>query len=181
MRIISSFKDYYDCGQRYGYDPHITYVRETSTEKIQIRLPVVNNYEFDCNIIGFCGKIYRIYYNFKKGTYQWEKPPKKSGSYALEFNPLKDEIYTGFFERAPIFMIKGHNVQNEQLLILNPNLSKLHFQKIFDPIQAYQQLSMYLGQHVKEPDVPNPPDKIMVEIKGFDKHSFRKDKRGESP
>jgi hypothetical protein len=29
MRIISKFKDYYDCGLSYGMDEHTKYVRET--------------------------------------------------------------------------------------------------------------------------------------------------------
>ena len=35
----------------------------------------------------------------------------------------------------------------------------------------------YFGQHVAEKDVPKIDDKTLAEAKGFDKHSFRREKR----
>jgi hypothetical protein len=78
------------------------------------------------------------------------------------------------FEEAPIFAyITGK-------IILNPRLEPMGFQRVLDPIRAYQKLSMWYGNRFfEEKNIPNPPDKDMVEIKGFDKHSFRKDKKTE--
>lgn len=62
MRIISKFKDYYDCGLSYGMDEHTKYIRETKIIEYFGGLNQWgNNYkelssEFD--IIGFCGKLY---------------------------------------------------------------------------------------------------------------------------
>lgn len=71
MRIISSFKDYYDCGQAAGQDPTIVYVRESRTEQYKNS---ERAYPFpSCQspfsgwrsalsasscVIGFCGRLY---------------------------------------------------------------------------------------------------------------------------
>lgn len=63
MRIISSFKDYYDCGQTYGQDLDCVYIREIREEIFNWSLPGGRNTDFSNNlinriIIGFAGKIY---------------------------------------------------------------------------------------------------------------------------
>jgi hypothetical protein len=61
---------------------------------------------------------------------------------------------------------------------LNPALRNEHFQKIKGPAEAFQEISMYLGnQLARQPDpIPNIPDEIMRDEKGFDKWSFRRHK-----
>ena len=82
MRIISNFHDYYDCGQRYGQDQSLIYLRhprvdvyykqihykknETFKDE-KFPLPTckaIHNYGktiyFHQYIVGFCGKIYPI-------------------------------------------------------------------------------------------------------------------------
>lgn len=73
MRIISNFKDYYDCMQGYGYDPYIVYNRKARPNLIQgtnyytdFRHPYhgwsgINNvFEYTTHNIGFCGRYYLL-------------------------------------------------------------------------------------------------------------------------
>lgn len=59
-----------------------------------------------------------------------------------------------------------------------PTLTGLNFQRIFDPYRTFQEIHMYLSGVLGtgNPTIPEVPDKIMVEAKGFDKWSFRKQK-----
>ena len=66
MKIISKFKDYYDGAVQYGYDPDLTFVRETSEASNQVPdivRQLLNKmgqrYDFSC--IFFCGKAYPVY------------------------------------------------------------------------------------------------------------------------
>lgn len=63
MRIVSSFRDYYDCMQAYGQDQTTLYVRETKKVKLRSncsRQPfTIDNTIVASNIIGFCGKVYK--------------------------------------------------------------------------------------------------------------------------
>jgi hypothetical protein len=63
-------------------------------------------------------------------------------------------------------------------VIVNERLNQYGFQKVLPPMQAYQELEMYVGACLTRPVIEEPPipDKIKVEIHGFDKYSFRKDK-----
>jgi len=65
MRIISKFRDYYDCVQAHGQDRGLKYVRNEDEEKIGYRWPFPSVMTFNSNptwlkqnIIGFCGKLY---------------------------------------------------------------------------------------------------------------------------
>lgn len=67
MRIISSFKDYYDVGQQYGAfaDDGLEYIREPRLDtKVKFR-PLftrytgTGDYKVTSIVIGFCGKLYR--------------------------------------------------------------------------------------------------------------------------
>lgn len=64
-------------------------------------------------------------------------------------------------------------------VILNGCLKDLEFYRLFDSYQAFQEISMWLGNQA-EPRKPLPKldDLTMLEIKGFDKYSFRKQKAG---
>ena len=62
MRIISDFKDYYDFGQQYGYDPEIIYHRKESSVELG---KLGRHYTYDCGrltfyqvIVGFCGEVH---------------------------------------------------------------------------------------------------------------------------
>ena len=63
-------------------------------------------------------------------------------------------------------------------VIINEQLGLYHFQKVLSPMEAFQELAMYVGARLTKPVIAEPPisDKIKAEIHGFDKHSFRKAK-----
>lgn len=77
MRIISSFVDYYDCIQRVGYDPYVTYVRETKYID-PVKWPVPEKILGDCYFhdlhavisIGFCGKFWPLLNCYKKVKFE---------------------------------------------------------------------------------------------------------------
>lgn len=63
-------------------------------------------------------------------------------------------------------------------VVLNGHLKQFEFYKVFDAYQAFQEISMYLGSMaVPLKEVPHIDDRTMAEAKGFDKFSFRKDKK----
>ncbi len=78
MRIISDFRDYYDCVQGLGQDQETMYLRKRVEEKLGIfPFPIfwchTSNRDpvgFRVAIIGFCGKIYPAL----EVTYDWTKP-----------------------------------------------------------------------------------------------------------
>jgi hypothetical protein len=89
MRIISKYKDYYDCVQRHGQDKSIVYVRDTKEidftcfdkliDSPSLRL-IVNtwrslpfhlnsfNYGIDSALIGFCGE-WHVYIKIRNNHY----------------------------------------------------------------------------------------------------------------
>ena len=75
----------------------------------------------------------------------------------------------------------SHNLNfgsHARTLTVNPMLSRLQFQKCLDPVTVYQELEMWVGGVLTEPEAPNPvPDLQRVINHGFDsKLSFRKGK-----
>jgi len=63
-------------------------------------------------------------------------------------------------------------------IVINECLNRYNFQKILPPMEAFQELAMYVGARLTKPVIQEPPlsDKVKAEIHGFDKHSFRKEK-----
>jgi len=83
-------------------------------------------------------------------------------------------------ERCPIFVAESHETDRITwkavgTITFNPCLKDYDFMRVFDPYQAFQEISMFMG-NLAEPRKPIPAidDKTMAEIKGFDKWSFRK-------
>lgn len=80
MRIISNFKDYYDCMQANGFDPMIVYMRTKKPQFIpdngrtDYRFPYhgwsrnTNDFEYCKHSIGFCGKWYLYFEVFNKNN-----------------------------------------------------------------------------------------------------------------
>ena len=81
---------------------------------------------------------------------------------------LFDEFETAIF----VWWLESHTV------IINERLNQYHFQKVLPPMEAFQELAMYVGARLTKPVIEEPPlsDKIKAEIHGFDKFSFRKGK-----
>lgn len=87
----------------------------------------------------------------------------------------KDKFEKLFLEHAaPLFI--GDHIENS--IVFNGELKKLEFFRVFDPFQAFQEISMYLGGvAVPQKTIPPISDETMLEAKGFDKKfSFRKPK-----
>lgn len=86
-------------------------------------------------------------------------------------------------ERSPIF-VGRYKYRNdfdskvESTITYNDFLRPFEFYRVFDPYTAFQEIAMWLGNEAEPRKVvPVPSDSIMLEIKGFDKFSFRKDKK----
>ncbi len=162
---------------------------------------VRNNSEFskiEPFIIGFCGKGYIGWkiYKIKKNdigneieyiheiSYDAEYVLKKIiqkdkyGFNSFQFKWLKDSIdlvlskikIDTFKEiHAPIFVLDGHN------FIANPsNLKDYKFYKIFDGVQAFQEISMFIASNLNDKEnIIEIEDKYKKEQHGMDKWSFR--------
>jgi len=226
MRIISDFKDYYDCGMQYGSDPQLPYrrFREVVPVSSEIRNRNINPLHLTYVYVGFAGKVwtcipasstsmamltskrlplvlqghshtFRYDLNsFDDGFYQryFEAGYRKKFRQDIHAHHIKQykksvaeafcfdnemHLLTELFEKhkTAIFVY----IRGDKNVILNERLNLLDFQKILPPMEAYQELSMYVGSYLTKPTIEEPlmPDKIRAEIKGFDKFSFRKEKQ----
>jgi hypothetical protein len=74
---------------------------------------------------------------------------------------------------APILVCDNQNY--EGFLVKNAKLAELQFFKQFDPVQAYQELDMYLSGILAAENKPmvQISDKIRAQQHGFDCYSFR--------
>jgi len=216
LRIISSFKDYYDFPQKWGFDPKIVYVRETQlihdgNNKHLYFTNLFKNQSFNTPtrlFVGFAGKIFEFYvYTYKEENkyfpvkddteeerikaYSKAKefghkvtktlPPKKRGfelsawqkDWRARQRSKLIESLDLLFEKAPIWLSTGPRWQE-----LNPCFRKYGFENFMEGNQMYQELAQYMSNvwAISQPEIPVPSDKDMVEIKGFDKYSFRKGK-----
>lgn len=99
----------------------------------------------------------------------------------LGFN-LPVDVQKGFHQyfnsQCPIFIITDKGAyERDYKLTRNPNCKKWEVYKLFPIPQMFQEIEMYLGGFAN-PDkkIPDISDKDLLEAKGFDKFSFRKDK-----
>jgi len=88
-----------------------------------------------------------------------------------------------FFGHDPIFLIRGKryeycDIDRDKLIHYNIRLKNVGFYKVFPNYMAWQELEMFMS-NIARPlkPIPDIPDKIMAEAKGFNKFSFRKDKQ----
>lgn len=94
---------------------------------------------------------------------------------------------------VPVFLIKNSAINIDwqdttyrlsyEVLEINPCLADLSFQKIFDPFSTFQEINMYLGGVLAQPDKPmiEISDNDKVQQHGFDKNSFRTMKGEKKP
>jgi len=78
--------------------------------------------------------------------------------------------------KVPIFHIGRYKAY----LTLNPCLKDLGFYKIFDTVQAWQEIEMYISNQLvfdRQGDIPVGNDNVIRDSKGFDKWTFRKEKQ----
>jgi len=174
-----------------------------------IRLPSSGFFNYplnDFNLVGFCGEVYP-YRDFDQRKFP--KDPKQNLMYGMrgcyfqyEYYPsnnvipikdkrkrayMKENYYTLvnsrkiknlFLEyRTPVFHLKQKN--RDLILDINPSLKDLAFYKVVDVYQAFQRISMFLGNELAtehSPEVPVGSDNVIRDSKGFDNKSFRKEK-----
>ncbi len=89
----------------------------------------------------------------------------------------KRDAYLNYFldNKTPIFVQYPQTKYKKAYLIINEQLSKFNFAKLFDPVIAYQELSMFVGGMASpEKTIPDVSDEDLIEAKGFDGWSFRK-------
>jgi hypothetical protein len=80
------------------------------------------------------------------------------------------------FQQYPVWNLEAR--RNNWYVCYNCPLKNFKFFKVMDPATVFQEISMFLGGiAIPQKTIPVPSDKDMVSIKGFDKFSFRKDKK----
>jgi len=78
------------------------------------------------------------------------------------------------FMRYPLWAIEHR--EGHWYVCYNCSLKDYKFFKVKDPVTTYQEVAMFMGGlAAPQKPIPVPSDKDMVSIKGFDKHSFRKE------
>jgi len=106
---------------------------------------------------------------------KWKKSLRQEFmEYFVTKNINDDELCS---YQMPVFVIEPDG-RNYKTLISNPRLTNYEFFRVFDPYQTWQELEMFLSnQAAPEKPIPKIDDKTMAEAKGFNKYSFRKDKK----
>lgn len=157
-------------------------------------------------IIGFCGKFYpgwKMYNEGKSLPYggkelittisyddkevgEYIAPRFWSGqfddnvNYTRNYDPI--ELFRLF--NTPVFVYDYDYDRTEiepwrqySKFLINPLLKEYEFYKIFDAVQAFQEISMFIGGVLgnKEKEIINVADKYKIAQHGFDKWSFRKE------
>ena len=237
MRIISKFKDYYDCimGQ-YGIDNSIIYKRNNEIIKLDRNDTFIFTHKLfkqetcsyykpnitkdNMNIlpkfVWFCGKIYVYYminyydnglevtnYVYDKDeifklfeTYNssYTKPKeikRKIALFKTEYERINgskilNDLFITF--NTPIFALSfdtkwnyfSANLRGRICHVeLNPNLKDIQFYKLFNPVDAFQELSMFIGNVLTNTaEIPQIDEKYRMAQRGLDKTSFRQDAPG---
>ena len=91
----------------------------------------------------------------------------------------KKENYKELFikEKCPVIVGEwcSPHLGNPCKMIFNASLKDYEFFRVVEPYTAFQEIQMFMSNlAVPLKPIPEIPDKIMVDIKGFDKWSFRK-------
>lgn len=169
MKIYSDFKDYYDCGMRYGQS-HIVYNRK------RVEYGEKRVYGPDRIYLSFCGQVYLFDYLRTWEKRELEGIPVTYDGMTYHITPLiKHEFNTKY--QSPIVLKHDWMYNRGTYTVVNPSLREFEFYKVFDPISAFQQIEMWIGANLTaEKPIPEIDDKTMRDIKGFDTYSFKKEK-----
>ena len=113
----------------------------------------------------------------KDSTWRWRTYDfDTSKKDVKEFFELKDKDLLDVFEQeqTPIFIYTHEN--REPVIKTNHFLKPFDFVKIKDPYTAHQELAMYVGGVLRQPERPmvQITDADKIHKHGFDKWSFRK-------
>jgi hypothetical protein len=95
-----------------------------------------------------------------------------------EFEAKKENYQEMFIkERCPVIVGRYHSshLGSPCQMIFNATLREYEFFRVVEPYTAFQEIQMFMSNlAVPLNPIPEISDKIMVDIKGFDKWSFRK-------
>lgn len=217
MRIISSFRDYYDGLSVYDKSETLVYQRMPSSDTVKKGEPILKdvfvprimelrnsgggytgtNREFF--LIAFCGKFYPIAIdsNGYHGAEVFhttldklvEDKSKKSDWFSQSETIRKfwsqaneSAMNLNIHYNSPIVVISRikewilYQSGYEYVVDVDVELKNYRFQKIVDPYTAFQEISMFVGGVLPQPDkgMVNITDKDRLQQHGFDKWSFRK-------
>lgn len=107
----------------------------------------------------------------------WDYPSvKKINSFFDSYKNAGDKLLSLFVEnKAPIFIGRQEYLYSrEPKITFNDRLIDLDFVRIVPPFEAFQAITTFMDNMGRpEPYVPTPTDRQMLEIKGFDKFSFK--------
>lgn len=197
MRIISDFKDYYDCMMAYATDKE-TFIIRNRTEPVLINsknLPGYGGWDWkfpSCIIIGFAGVCYPILtwfdkktvYNFDTDTFARKDSRGNFNNWWSYYQNI-DNARKLFDSYGPIWSIHhggtcqiGDPGYKKAWLHKNCCLNDFGFYKIKPPPIAFNDLYNYICNQAQPPKpIPEYDDETMAEIHGFNrKTSFRKPK-----
>jgi hypothetical protein len=195
MLILSKFKDFYDSVAQFGIDKSVVYNRATaykSIEQFPWDIPDRENFK-DCweeyFYLGYCGILLPVVkrYNHRgPNTFFYPKSFESKNS-RLKFAPAgtqHKDIFNLF--KCPIFVIaNGYNPNSDiwskpaekKSIEINPCLKNIGFSGVKQAWEVNSEIQSFLsGLVIKETPVKQT-DKEKVKSHGFDKFSFRKDKK----
>ncbi len=95
---------------------------------------------------------------------------------ALRGAEIGDDIHRTYSAPALLIEPAGTYVVSEYSITTNPVLEALGMRRWIDPFTCYQEIAMYLGNQLAQPDIAPQSvgsDKDLAKAKGFDEQSFR--------
>jgi len=170
------------------------YSNETNRTLVNIWNDSPNINSDELFIVGFCGKIYIAISKYTNNELigSYIKPLKKENFKYWDYHKYTDWMqkysYQDFSNifidiKSPIFIIKnsyiGYSLSKRNYfgynLIINPCLRDFKLQSAFNPVQAYQEIEMFLSNQmvmVDDPDIKRS-DELIRDSKGFNNWSFK--------
>lgn len=199
MRIISPFKDCYDKLLAHDQDYSTLFIREQKTLEITNNLNISSNVSYKNKVyplqyLGFCGQYFVVmkyqneyaYYGKNKASNNWPLGTKFDPRY-LFYNREPLDLNEHFsklnylFDDYHYFLIGTNDIlhyrQAKLPVLTYPVLKDIQFPKIMDIYQIYQTLqTLIYNKATPFKPIPKVTDKDLITAKGFNKHSFRKEK-----
>lgn len=202
MKIISSFRDYYDGVQSLGFDDRTIYQRKhralfydrfrslkiVDGQWIKRTYEAINGYcppPYDCCfVVSFCGKIYQGYQNAEKKLFTYDPKvikklilSEKNKGFKYYAEQLDDsgwecKNFESLHQEYKALVL----VKIRNCLHIDPPLRIIDFHKVLDAYTTFQEIEMYLAnQGHPEPEMIEISDKSKLIKHGHDlQYSFRK-------
>jgi len=182
MKIISDFKDYYD-NQLRKHEDNLVFFRRTVKHEDRVSLFNKVNYTsgFIPGYVYICGEFFPFlrYGYIMDYTYHYRYDPsfERNDTYSKFWNNIS--IYEMFnsmkFEKlvdCPIYSVEGTEITEY------PNLHLMQFEFKMDAYTLAIKIRQYLSNIANpEPFISEIDNKAKIESHGFNKYSFRKDKK----